>query len=52
MRMHSESDIDYIDATYKTMLETSMETHIVMTPISESSWGTCLVITSTNTPTE
>jgi len=51
-RMHGESDIDYIDATYNTMLEISMETHVVMTPTSVNSWGTCLVITSTNTPTE
>jgi len=50
--MHGESDIDYIDATYNTMLEISMETHVVMTPTSVNSWGTCLVITSTNTPTE
>lgn len=45
-RVLSESDIDYDDVRYHIMFEIAMETHIVMTPTSISSWGTCLVIIS------
>lgn len=43
-RAHTESNTGHDDIGCHIMFEIATETHIMITPISISSWGTCSVV--------
>lgn len=45
-RVHTESDTGPEDVGCHIRFEIAMETHVIMTPISISSWGNCSVVRS------